>query len=63
MNERLAHALIAEWNVLVVIALSNNLMPTDSLAVHGDPFGSVADFDIVALIANPDLFARIEPRH
>src|SRR5579862_1729383 len=63
MNERLAHAPVAEWNVIVMLALSNNLMPSDCLAMHGDPFGAVADLDVVPVIADPDLFARIEPWH
>src|SRR4029077_1173671 len=63
MNESLARALIAEWNVLVMLALSNDLMSSDRLAVYGDAFGSVANLNVVAVIADPDLFARIEPWH
>jgi len=37
MNERLAHALIAEWNGFVMVALGNDLMLSDCLTVYGDP--------------------------
>jgi hypothetical protein len=41
-------------------ALSNHLMPFDRRAVQGDPFGSVADFNIVPMVPDPDLFAGTE---
>jgi hypothetical protein len=63
MNERLAHALIAQRNVLVMLALSNDLMPSDCRTMYGDLFGAVANFNILAVIADPDLFTRIQPRH
>ena len=41
----------------------DHLMPSDCRHMHGDPLGAVAHFDIVPVIAHPDLFARIVPRH
>ena len=63
MNERLARLPIAEWDALVVFAECNDLMMFHRLYMHRNALGAVTDFNIVAMVADPNLSARIQPRH
>lgn len=59
MDQRLATLFVSQRDVLMVFAECDDLMMSDGLRMHGDPFSAVPDLDIAAVIANPDLLARI----
>ena len=47
----------------MVFTERDDLMMSRRLGMHRDTFSAVTDFDIASMIADPDLFARIEPRY
>src|SRR5947207_3618721 len=63
MDKRLASLFVTQRDAGMVFAMCDDLMTPHRLRVHRDAIATVADFDVAAVIADPDLLARIRPRH
>ena len=61
VDEHFAGLLVAERDAFVMLASSDHLMASYRWRVSGNEFSTAAHFYIAALLANPDLFARIAP--
>ena len=63
MDQGLAVLIASQRYARMVIGERDHLMMSHCLHMHRNAVGAVADFDVAAVIAHPDLFARVLPRH
>jgi hypothetical protein len=61
VDEHFAGLLVAERDAFVMLASSDHLRASYRWRVSGNEFSTAAHFYSAALLANPDLFARLAP--
>ncbi len=63
MDQRLAILFVPQRYARMVFAERDDLMMSHRLRMHCNALGAVVNFHVTVVVANPDLFACILPRH